>query len=44
MDENAPIKVYMTKKLIGVRPEDTVQEACKVMVDFDFNFSTTIMS
>jgi len=35
MDENAPIKVYMTKKLIGVRPEDTVQEACKVMMDFD---------
>ena len=35
MDENAPIKVYMTKKLIGVKPNNTVQEACKVMVDFD---------
>ncbi|KPU63726.1 CBS domain-containing protein [Thermococcus argininiproducens] len=35
MDENAPIKVYMTKKLIGVRPDNTIQEACKIMVEFD---------
>lgn len=35
MDENAPIKVYMTKKLIGVKPDDTIQEACRVMVEFD---------
>ena len=35
MERNAPIKVYMTKKLIGVSPEDTVQEACKIMVKFD---------
>ena len=35
MEKNAPIKVYMTKKLIGVKPDDTVQEACKIMVKFD---------
>ncbi|AIF69135.1 inosine-5`-monophosphate dehydrogenase [Palaeococcus pacificus DY20341] len=35
MDENAPIKVYMVKKLIAVNPDDSIQEACKVMVDFD---------
>ena len=35
MEINAPIKVYMTKKLIGVSPEDTVQEACRIMVKFD---------
>ncbi len=35
MERNAPIKVYMTKKLIGVSPEDTVQEACRIMVKFD---------
>ncbi|ACS89226.1 inosine-5'-monophosphate dehydrogenase related [Thermococcus sibiricus MM 739] len=35
MDENAPIKVYMTKKLIAVKPDDTIQEACRVMVEFD---------
>jgi len=35
MDENAPIKVYMTKKLIGVKPDDTIQEACRDMVEFD---------
>jgi len=35
MERNAPIKVYMTKKLIGVSPEDTIQEACKIMVKFD---------
>jgi len=35
MEETAPVKVYMTKKLVGVSPEDTVQEACKIMVKFD---------
>lgn len=35
MEKNAPIKVYMTKKLIGVKPDDTIQEACKIMVKFD---------
>ena len=35
MKDTAPIKVYMTKKLIGVSPEDTVQEACRIMVKFD---------
>lgn len=35
MEEDAPIKVYMTKKLIGVKPDDTIQEACKIMVKFD---------
>ena len=34
MDENAPIKVYMTKKLIGVKQDDTIQEACRDMVEF----------
>ncbi|NJE08669.1 CBS domain-containing protein [Thermococcus sp. M39] len=35
MEETAPVKVYMTKKLVGVSPEDTVQEACRIMVKFD---------
>jgi len=35
MDENAPVKVYMVKKLIAVNPDDSIQEACKVMVEFD---------
>ncbi|WP_048147869.1 CBS domain-containing protein [Palaeococcus ferrophilus] len=35
MDEGAPIKVYMVKKLIGVSPEDSVQDASKIMVEFD---------
>ena len=35
MDENAPIRVYMTRKLIGVSPEDTVKRACEVMLEFD---------
>jgi len=35
MEKNAPIKVYMTKKLIGVKPDDTIQEACEIMVKFD---------
>ncbi|NJE61335.1 CBS domain-containing protein [Thermococcus sp. 21S7] len=35
MDTNAPIKVYMTRKLIGVEPDDTIQRACEVMVEFD---------
>ncbi|WP_324735688.1 CBS domain-containing protein [Thermococcus sp. SY098] len=35
MERNAPIKVYMTRKLIGVNPDDTIQEACKIMVKFD---------
>lgn len=35
MDENAPIKVYMVKKLIGVSPDDSVQDAGRIMVDFD---------
>jgi CBS domain-containing protein len=37
MDENAPIKVYMTRKLIGVSPKDTVKRACEVMMDFDIS-------
>ncbi len=35
METNAPIKVYMTRKLIGVSPEDSVKKACEVMVEFD---------
>jgi CBS domain-containing protein len=35
MDMGAPVKVYMTRKLIGVRPDDTVKKACEVMVEFD---------
>jgi len=35
MDKNAPIKVYMTRRLIGVEPGDSVKRACEVMVDFD---------
>jgi CBS domain-containing protein len=35
MDLKAPIKVYMTKKLIGVKPDDTVKRAGEVMVEFD---------
>lgn len=35
MDENAPIKVYMVRKLLGVSPEDSVQKAGRVMVEFD---------
>ncbi|MDK2869771.1 MAG: hypothetical protein PWP39_1006 [Pyrococcus sp.] len=31
----APIKVYMTRKLIGVTPDTTVQEASKLMMEFD---------
>ncbi|WP_461866830.1 CBS domain-containing protein [Thermococcus sp.] len=35
MEANAPIKVYMTRKLIGVSPEDSVKKACEIMVEFD---------
>ncbi|BAD85225.1 hypothetical protein, conserved, containing CBS domains [Thermococcus kodakarensis KOD1] len=35
MDLRAPIRVYMTKKLIGVKPDDTVKRAGEVMVEFD---------
>jgi len=35
MDTKAPIKVYMTRKLIGVEPEDSVKRACEIMVEFD---------
>ncbi len=35
VDLRAPIRVYMTKKLIGVRPDDTVKRAGEVMVEFD---------
>ncbi|CAB49031.1 CBS domain-containing protein [Pyrococcus abyssi] len=35
MDVKAPIKVYMTKKLMGVKPDTTVQEASKLMMEFD---------
>ncbi len=35
MDTNAPIKVYMTRKLIGVEPEDSIKRACEIMVEFD---------
>lgn len=35
MEENVPIKVYMTKKLIGVTPDTTIQEASRIMVEFD---------
>ena len=31
----APVKVYMNRKLIGVRPGDTVKRAGEVMVEFD---------
>jgi signal-transduction protein with cAMP-binding, CBS, and nucleotidyltransferase domain len=29
-----PVRQYTTKKLIGLPPEASVQEACRVMVDF----------
>ncbi|AEH25132.1 CBS domain-containing protein [Pyrococcus yayanosii] len=35
MDMRAPVKVYMTKKLIGVKPTTSVQEASKIMMEFD---------
>lgn len=35
MDLRTPIRVYMTKKLIGVKPDDTVKKAGEVMVEFD---------
>ncbi|AFL96138.1 hypothetical protein CL1_1943 [Thermococcus cleftensis] len=35
MEMKAPVKVYMTRKLIGVEPEDSVKRACEVMVEFD---------
>ncbi|ASI99552.1 CBS domain-containing protein [Thermococcus celer] len=35
MDTSAPIKVYMTRKLIGVEPDDTIKRACELMVQFD---------
>ncbi len=36
VDLRAPIRVYMTKKLIGVKPDDTVKRAGgEVMVEFD---------
>ena len=35
MDMKAPVKVYMTKKLLGVKPDTTVQEASKIMMEFE---------
>ncbi|AJC71896.1 MAG: CBS domain-containing protein [Thermococcus sp.] len=35
MDMKAPIRVYMTRKLIGVRPKDTVKRAGEIMTEFD---------
>ncbi|HDZ36066.1 MAG TPA: CBS domain-containing protein [Thermococcus sp.] len=35
MEGDAPIKVYMTRKLIGVSPDDSVKRACEIMVEFD---------
>jgi CBS domain-containing protein len=35
MDLNSPVRVHMTRKLIGVTPEDSVKRACEVMVEFD---------
>ncbi|AFK21767.1 cyclic nucleotide-binding/CBS domain-containing protein [Pyrococcus sp. ST04] len=35
MDMRAPIKVYMTKKLLGVKPNTTVQEASRIMMEFE---------
>ncbi len=35
MERHTPIKVHMTRKLIGVSPENTVKEACEIMVEFD---------
>lgn len=35
MDTKAPVRVYMTRKLIGVHPGDSVKKACEIMVDFD---------
>ncbi len=35
METKAPIKVYMTRKLIGVGPDDSVKKACEIMVEFD---------
>lgn len=35
MEMRAPIKVYMSRKLIGVKPGDTVKRAGEVMTEFD---------
>ncbi|ASJ07165.1 CBS domain-containing protein [Thermococcus pacificus] len=35
MEMKAPVKVYMNRKLIGVKPDDTVKRAGEVMVEFD---------
>ncbi|MFA4646415.1 CBS domain-containing protein [Pyrococcus kukulkanii] len=35
MDMRAPVKVYMTKKLLGVKPDTTVQDASKMMMEFE---------
>ncbi|WP_297436643.1 cyclic nucleotide-binding/CBS domain-containing protein [Thermococcus sp.] len=35
MERDTPIKVYMTRKLIGVSPGDSVKQACEIMVEFD---------
>lgn len=33
-DQEVPVRQFTTKKLIGVSRDKTVQDACKVMVDF----------
>ena len=33
-DEDMPVRQFTTKKLIGIPQEASVQEACRVMVDF----------
>ncbi|MDV3104462.1 CBS domain-containing protein [Thermococcus waiotapuensis] len=35
MELKAPVKVYMKRKLIGVKPDDTVKRASEVMAEFD---------
>lgn len=35
MDMRAPIRVYMSRKLIGIKPDDTVKRAGEIMSEFD---------
>ncbi len=44
MEKGAPIKVYMTRKLIGVEPDDSVKRACEVMVEFDIGSLVVVES
>ncbi len=34
MNERTPVRVYMTRNLIGVSPDETVKRACELMLEF----------